>query len=223
MRNHAAIAVPEIAGIDLEYRPSSYFGSLPLETRLLARVTGHQRRELLRKHLAAGNDAYRSQLEQSSPDPAFREAIGRIHPVYMGGEYLLPLADNETEIARVSLASTTADQISVRARALKRGIAYRIVDEYMENEPNYEVRPRRSKRPLSLRELVALIEGASADGGLVWPVLAFNRYGGSDLDDLRDFVRVSSEFYPQLEAYYDARIDAWLAERAAEDAEESAQ
>lgn len=212
MSNQASLAVPEVAGIDLEYRPRGYFGRLPLETRLLARVTGYQRREILRRHLAAGDDRYPPELEQSTLDPAFRTALGRIHPSYMGGEYLPPLASNETEIARVSLASTTADQISVRARQLKDAIAYRIVDEYMENEPSYDARPRRSKQPLSLRELVAMIEGACADGGIVWSVLAFNHRGGTRREGLRDFVRVSSEFYPQLESHYDARIEAWLAE-----------
>ena len=30
------------------------------------------------------------------------------------------------------------------------------------------------------------------------------------LDGMRDFVTVGSEFYPQLGAYYAARIDAWF-------------
>jgi hypothetical protein len=32
------------------------------------------------------------------------------------------------------------------------------------------------------------------------------------LSDLRDFVRVTWEFYPQLEAYYNHRIAAWFAQ-----------
>jgi hypothetical protein len=48
----------------------------------------------------------------------------------MGGEYLPPLEERETEIARISLASVTADQISVRARHVREGIIYSIVDEY---------------------------------------------------------------------------------------------
>ena len=216
MKKHAAIAVPEVPGIALEYRPARYFGPLPLETRLLSRVKGYHRREILRKLLLAGDQGYPPELQQSSLPESFRSAIGRIHPMLMGGEYLPPLADNETEIARVSLDSTTADQISVRARKLKDRIAYRIVDEYMEDEPWYQVHPRTSKHTLSLRELVALIEGASEDRGIVWPRLRCNYVYDYDPESLRGFVRVSSEFYPQLESYYEARIDAWIAERAAE-------
>ena len=63
-----------------------------------------------------------------SLDDEMRAAIGRIHPAFMGGEYLPKLLRNEIEIARISLASTTADQISVRARKLGDSVAYRIVD-----------------------------------------------------------------------------------------------
>jgi hypothetical protein len=217
MKSHAAITVPEVPGIALEYRPTTYFGPLPLETRLLSRVKGYHRREILRGLLLAGDQNYPPELHQSALPESSRSAIGRIHPMFMGGEYLPPLADNETEIARVSLDSTTADQISVRARKLKDRIAYRIVDEYMENGPNYEAHPRTSKQTLSLRELVALIEGASEDGGIVWPTLGCNYRGNCDAESLRGFVRVSSEFYPQLESYYAARIDVWIAERAAKE------
>ena len=64
----------------------------------------------------------------------------------MGGEYLPPLLDDEVEIARVSLASVTADQTSVRAQRIPGGIAYRIVDEYGEDGPGYLCSPR-SERP----------------------------------------------------------------------------
>ena len=39
---------------------------------------------------------------------------------------------------------------------------------------------------------------------------------------MRNFVQVSSEFYPQLAAYYDQRIAAWFAENvpAADDGDE---
>jgi hypothetical protein len=214
------IEVPPIDGIDLDFRPRSYFGPLPLETHLIAKVTGHERREMLRAQLAAGNQDYPPELQESTLDEDFRTMIGRIHPMFMGGEYLPPLAKNETEIARISLESVTADQISIRARRLKRRIAYRIVDEYPEDgseEPRYRLKPGSSTEPLALRRLVALIESACA-GGIVWPILDMNASHG-DADRLRGFVTVSSEFYPQLERYYDVRIEAWLAARAAEEVE----
>ena len=36
------------------------------------------------------------------------------------------------------------------------------------------------------------------------------KLGDQNLRHLRDFVRVSSEFYPQLGAHYAARIGAWF-------------
>jgi hypothetical protein len=141
-----------------------------------------------------------------------RETLGRVHPALMGGEYLPPFLDDETEIARISLASTTADQISVRAQRLPDGIAYRIVDEYGDIV-EYVCQPTRSELPLTLGELVALIDGAAPDGGAALSHLYGNVAAGcGDPCDLRYFVRVRSEFYPQLGAYYDARIAAWFAE-----------
>jgi hypothetical protein len=215
------IEVPTVEGVDLDFRPRTYFGPLPLETQLIAQVTGHQRREMLRAQLASGNRDYPVELQESTLDDAFRTMIGRIHPMFMGGEYLPPLAKNETEIARISLESVTADQISVRARRLKRRIAYRIVDEYPGDDPEdgtkYRFEPNSSTQPLTLRQLVAAIESACA-GGIVWPILDMNASCG-DVERLHGFVTVNSEFYPQLERYYDARIEAWLAARAAKEIE----
>jgi hypothetical protein len=213
------IEVPPVEGIDLAFRPRSYFGPRPLETHLLAQITGQERREMLRAQLAHGSRDYPAELQESTLDDAFREALGRMHPMLMGGEYLPPLTKNETEIARISLLSVTADQISVRARPLGRRIAYRIVDEYPEDDPKdgskYRFEPGSSTQPLTLRQVVAAIESACA-GGIVWPILEMNaRYG--EAERLHGFVTVSSEFYSQLEHYYDVRIEAWLAARAAQE------
>jgi hypothetical protein len=211
MKKSPVVPVPEFPDIDLSYRPSTYFGPLPLEVRVLSRITGHQRREILRKCLAAGDDNYPPELEQSSLDEGFRAALGRIHPWYMGGEYLPPLSKNETEIARISLTSTTADQISVRARRLKERIAYRIVDEYPGDEPTYNWCPRTSRQPLTLGDLVAMLDGARDCGGAVLGPVVFNIEScGGDADEYEDFVSVSSEFYPQLHDYYEARLAVYF-------------
>ena len=91
----------------------------------------------------------------------------------MGGEYLPPLRKGEVEIARISLASVTADQISVRARRSRGRIRYRVVDEYMETS-TYVCHPASSVSPLSLGELIALMESASDGGSIIFPILAMN-------------------------------------------------
>ena len=82
---------------------------------------------------------------------------GRLHPSNMGGEYLPLLRKGEVEIARISLQSVTADQISIRARRLSKRIGYRIVDEY---EMGYVCRPAssassrlRTKRTASMAKI----------------------------------------------------------------------
>jgi hypothetical protein len=214
------LKVPPVDGIDLDFRPRSYFGPLPLEIHLIAKVTGQERREMLRARLVRGSSNYPAELQESTLDDDLREALGRMHPMLLGGEYLPPLEKNETETARISLLSVTADQISVRARSLGCRIAHRIVDEYPEDDPEdgtkYRFEPGSSTQPLTLRQLVAAIESACA-GGIVWPILEMNANYG-EVERLHGFVTVSSEFYPQLERYYDVRIEVWLAVRAAEKA-----
>lgn len=77
----------------------------------------------------------------------------------MGGEYLPDLAPDEVEIARITMKSTTMDVIGIRARRLKRHIAYRFVDEYEDLiAKNYEMQPEVSARPLTLGEVIHVID-----------------------------------------------------------------
>src|SRR5690349_18698202 len=115
------LSVPAVPGIDLTFRPPTYFGPIPAETHLLAHVTGYERRGFIRAQLASDDDDPMLDLLKGLFG-LDRESLGRIHPALMGGEYLPPFREEETEIARISLASTTADQISVRARRVSDGI-----------------------------------------------------------------------------------------------------
>src|SRR5688572_21640526 len=99
MAQHPDTSVPTVPGIDLSFRPRTYFGPIPLETHLLARITGHERRELVRRRLVAGHEDPLPDLMASALDEEARVAIGRMHPALMGGEYLPPFNRNETEIA----------------------------------------------------------------------------------------------------------------------------
>src|SRR5438552_2600726 len=126
MTERLAVSVSVVPGIDLSFRPKTYFGPVPLEAHLLSRVAAQARREILRRELAAGNRDMPSEFFDCLLDEELRLALGKIHPAFMGGEYLPPLLEDEVEVARVSLDSVTADQISLRAQRVPGGIAYRI-------------------------------------------------------------------------------------------------
>ena len=110
-------AVPEVPGIDLTFRPKSYFWPLGLDTHLLARIKGAERKAAVQKLIDAGGlDDIPSFLRQSGLSAEERQAFGRIHPACMGGEYLPNMSATEVEIARITIESVTRDVTSVYAR-----------------------------------------------------------------------------------------------------------
>src|SRR5258706_12564755 len=100
----------EVPGVDLAFRPPSYFRPLGLETHLLARIKGAERKATVQRLIEAGRlNEVPNCLLQSALDEPVRQALGRIHPAFMGGEYLPNLSSNEVAIARITIASTTQD------------------------------------------------------------------------------------------------------------------
>ncbi len=141
-----------------------------------------------------------------------RQMWGSIHPWLMGGEYLPPLRETEVEIARISLASTTCDQISVRARRESRRISYDIAWEY--DDPLFVLPFRHSEEPLTLRMLISLLEGSYLPGDIYeGGVIEANWEAGFDAngdpDEGLDFVSIESAFYPGLADYYNAMGESW--------------
>ena len=137
----------------------------------------------------------------------------------MGGEYLPEMRKGEVEITRVSLKSTTGDQISVRTRRWEGKIVYRVVGEY---ESEFDLVFVESDRPLSLAEMIDFLDKTDQadyeyDGGLI-QVYWEDPYGSPD--ERRDFVSVESAFYPGLTTYYTELRRASLILRREEDEEE---
>src|SRR5664279_4604080 len=174
----------QIPGIDLDYRPRCYFWALDTNVLLPSGISGEARRKLFRARIEAGSTVHDG-LDVELLDKPAREAWGRLHPTNMGGEYLPPLRKGEVEIARISLTSVTADQISVRARRSGKRIVYRVVDEY---QSGYICRPAGSTSPLSLRELIALMELACEGGSIIFPILEMNMRGASTPAELAAFI-----------------------------------
>jgi hypothetical protein len=156
-------------------------------------------------------------LLADEPSDNLRKSLGRIHPSFMGGEYLPSYLPGEVEIARICLRSTTSDVISLRARPTPEGIAYRVVDEY---DAEFSLPIPISKEPLTLEELAQQfedgeLEGLDYRGGLA---LGYNNMNAEscDFESLRHFTRITSPVYPQLEQHFEYIFEEWVSESCAE-------
>ena len=197
------------------FRPSSYWEDNDPLAAILRNVKGANRRQIITDYWNAGR------IEDLDPDllsdetvPELRQFLERLHPSFMGGEYLPTLLPAEVEIARISLQSTTFDVISIRAHREPGSelIHYRIEDEY---DTNFEFEPTTSAAPLTHDELVAFIDGVDGGtgGGLALCYNEMNFECVGDADSLRNFTTVSSLFYPDLEDHYEAVFDRWVEEK----------
>ena len=112
-------------------------------------------------------------LDTELLDEALREAWGRLHPANMGGEYLPPLRKGEVEIARISLriGYGRPDQCPCPAGARAHSLPRR---RRVSEISTYVCHPASSVSPLSLGELIALMESASEGGSIIFPILAMN-------------------------------------------------
>jgi hypothetical protein len=192
------------SGIDLEFRPPDRLFPMTAEKLLLSRVKGTWRREVLT--LAVVED-YLHELDpfftRASLDDEDRRARAAVHPTFMGGEYLPDFEDGEVEVARIDLRSIMADAISIRLRRLPIGFAYRVVDEYMdENEHGLLEAPttRLVDRPLTLAEFGEFVVRVSR----LREICDTDRF--DTLEEAQGFVSASSEFYPEFASYIAAVI-----------------
>ena len=198
-------------GIDLNYRPASYFRPQKLERYLLSKVEGAVLREKLNALFAEGRHAdVRELLTSEALSARDRTALESIHPMFMGGNYLPDTDDSEVEIARISIDSTTADVICVYARAGEGAIHYRVVDEYGGDTLQGPAEAR-TAQPMTL--------GGFTDFFLqAWPlieVLEMNFEG--DLEGALGFFSASSELYPDLDRLCRQRAREHFSERKPED------
>ena len=200
--------IDRTAGIDLQYKPSSYFWAKESGIHLLSDIKGTLRRHIYERALAEGNtekiDTLIAEHALTSHD---RSSLSSIHPSFMGGEYLPSTQQDEVEIARIAIASTTGDVTSIYARHSDGQIHYRVVDEYdgdtLDGDPN-----RTSSQPLSLVELVDYFLST-------WNLIAcldvnFEHYC-HPRDEVKGFITdASSSFYAEFGQLVDARVDEWL-------------
>jgi hypothetical protein len=212
------------AGIDYNFRPESYWTPArnPLEA-ALRNVKGRNRRQMITDYYEAGKlEQLHEDLIVDTLDDRKRQNLGLIHPTFMGGEYLPNYGRSETEIARIELESTTCDVISLRARPGGPRIKYRLVDEY---ETEFRLPQQTSARPFSLGEVIRFLDAVERDEvsepswnkfGFVLSSNQCNLECGADLESLRDFTRVGSDYYPDLAAHYARAVEEWYEGRLRE-------
>jgi hypothetical protein len=197
--------------IDYSQQPASYWEDPnPLDS-ILRNVKGRQRRQMITDYWNAGRlDELDDELLKDTVNTDLRDRLGRIHPSFMGGEYLPDYGQSEVEIARLELQSATSDVISIRARRTSKTIRYRIVDEY---NTDFNLPRKSSQEPLTLAELIAFFDGTSIDQAGSGLATIFNDLS-SDIPacrpSVRHFTRVTSSLYPQLEEHYEHVYDDWV-------------
>jgi hypothetical protein len=200
----------------LDFRPSTYWPDESGTRAALAKIKGTARRRALLRTKVEGNPSLPAVLAAESLSDDVRAQLGALHPSFMGGEYLPDLESEEVEIARLDHASVLADVIAVLARRVGTEIHYRVVDEY---EIAYAWAPERSQQPLTLGELVALLDHAArpdthraaAAYGLVEGQWEWHLRAGNEAPESAvTFVTISSAFYPALAAYYALRAEDWI-------------
>jgi len=217
----------KVTKIDLEYRPQSYWCT---EHAVYANIKGRFRRESIAKAITEGTvDEIPPLIHGDSLLPAVRDVTGALHPSLMGGEYLPAYLKGEVEIARINLASTTGDVISIRARPSSRGIEYRVVDEYWDiGDFEYSWSPRSSRLPFPMRQMIKflnsiVVEGVDRKAGIGYVQNFWEEqygYGYNSLDECVSFATVESPFYPSVNEWYEEEGRRWKQRKKDEASEE---
>lgn len=205
--------------IDLAFRPESYWDLADPVGSIVQNITGENRRRMARDFVTGHTPAELGDIDDSlladSLGQDARLRLGAIHPSFLGGEFLPSCLPGEVEIARLVFDSTTRDVVSVRARRGRKSgrFRYRIVDEY---DTRWEIRPASSRLPLTLGQLIRLIDSADgmppAEPGkpflqAIWDwQLEFQ-----EPEACVEFVTVESEVYPELGDWYAMKGEEWLA------------
>ncbi len=185
---------------NIDYRPLGYFRPQRLEEYLLEKIKGSVIRTELKRVLKAGDyDQFNELLRDGKISDHERKFLESIHPMFMGGNYLPDTEDQEVEIARIRIASTTFDVTSVYAMADSGKIYYRVVDEY-DGDTLSETKETVSDAPLSLGELYEFFMNAWSLHG----VLEMNFE--NDVGRMLGFFEAESEFYPELDALCRERV-----------------
>jgi hypothetical protein len=215
--------------IDYEFRPSSYWEPpADLVAAVLRNVKGTERRAMIRSLLGQGRPAeVLPELSYAELSQEVRERLCEMHPSFIGEDYLSDDGVNEVLIFRMDFPETVnGDVTSVCARPVGRKtpkIEYRIVDGY---GSEFTFQPRHSNKPLTLGHLVHSLDNVKHIEGVgdlsvdeVWLrhgwvlcCIECNRACSDDGDSvpLRNFMKISSDVYPDIVRLYKRLITRWV-------------
>jgi hypothetical protein len=195
-----AVANKPIPVSSLVYRPRDYFGRYDLQAELLSTVKGRARRALIKEALETGEvDTLPDFVTVPELESFDRQMLGRLHPMFMGGEFLPKRKPKEVEIARISIQSTTYDVTVLYARLVGQRIHYRVVDEY-EGDTLEAPSTRTSTKPLTMGAMVDFFTTA-------WNLMdCLEGNFDQDVEEMLGFFNAESEFYPCFDQILRERV-----------------
>jgi hypothetical protein len=200
-------------GIVYSFQPESYWDDSTVLQALLRDVKGVQRRKMIIDYFENNEiDKLNDMYLQAELTDEQRYTLGLIHPSFMGGEYLPGCGNDETEIARIELQSTLADVTSIRAKRNGDEYQYSIVDEYGDT---YDLNPKTSINTFTLDGLIIFIDYSEQVGGWSGGLsLSYNNANAESLprEQLRNFTKITSDIYPELEEHYENLFCDWVVE-----------
>lgn len=191
--------------IDLQYRPATYFKPGSYEDYLLSKIKGTVVRNQLRNMV---DKEEFQEFNKLSDEVALAiessKELEAVHPMFMGGNYLPDTGDDEVEIARISINSTTFDVTSVYASYYDGSIHYRVVDEY-DGDTLCKPDTASTEMPMTLEELVNFFMKA-------WPLVeVLDMNFEDDEEGAFDFYYASSDFYPEFSCLVDQLVSEHFA------------
>ena len=186
--------------INIDHKPKSYFGPRRPEEYLISQVKGAVVRERLETLFNEGRfDEVTALLGEHGLSTTDLKALGAVHPMFMGGNYLPDMGEEEVEIARVEIASTTFDVTSLYAKPDNGVIRYRVVDEY-EGDTLSGPSEMTSEEPLTLGEMTDFFLNA-------WPLIDVLQMNfDDDIESALVFFQAKSSFYSDFDCLCRKRV-----------------
>jgi hypothetical protein len=202
---------------DPNYRPNSYWKATDPLQAVLEGIAGTARRNLIKAYWEAGGmEHLDDKILKNMLTEKERDELGRMHPYFLGGEFLSMNLPGEVCVVRIELQSTTFDVIELRARPLPDNtIGLRWSDEY---QTEFHAPYSSIQQPFSFTELVSFINNSYSEESpepITTAYLSIQTEPGEleQLEFYTKFITFSSDFYPPLSHWATAEVTKWYWQR----------